>query len=96
MRLTMNDQHRPEVVRRELEVACAHLSPDHAHICPAEVWKALLSGRLDDELVAAEWGDSHERRRLHRNDDARLAFDAAAAALVLPGPWLVPWAPQAA
>lgn len=96
MRITMSTHHRPHVVRRELETACAALSPDGAHICAAEVWKAILSGRLDDALVAEQWGTTDERRRLHPDDDARLAFDAAAAALVVPGPWLVPLEPWAA
>lgn len=91
MRLTMTTGIDAGLLQRELVDACSAMRPDDGFLCPRAIFKALLAGTLDDAVVAAQWGTLEERRRLHPNDEARLAFDAAAAALVLPGPWFVPF-----
>lgn len=96
MRLTMHKGIDPALLQQALIDACAHLSPPGGFLCPRQVYRALLSGALDDAVVAEQWGEAGERRRLHRNDESRLAFDAAVVASVLPGPWLVPFEPWAA
>jgi hypothetical protein len=96
MRLIMSNHIDPQRLQRALVDACGALSPDDGYLCPRQVYRALLSGALDDAVVAEQWGAVGERRRLHRHDESRLAFDAAVVASVLPGPWFVPWEPWAA
>lgn len=96
MRLTMTTGLDAGLLQRELVDACSAMTPDGGFLCPRAIFKALLAGTLDDAVVAAQWGTLEERRRLQPHDEARLAFDAAAAALVLPGPWFVPFEPAAA
>lgn len=96
MRLTMHKGIDPTLLQQALVDACAHMRTDDGYLCPRQVFRALLSGALDDAVVAGQWGRLDERRRLHRNDETRLAFDAAVVASVLPGPWFVPYEPWAA
>ena len=96
MRLTMHKGIDPALLQQALVDACAHMSPPGGYLCPRHVYRALLSGALDDAVVAEQWGTEDERRRLHRNDESRLAFAAAVVASVLPGPWFVPFEPWAA
>ena len=91
MRLTVHKEIDPELLQQALVDACAHMRGDEGYLCPRQVYRALLAGALDDAVVAQQWGTVEERRRLHRHDEHRLAFDAAVVASVLPGPWLVPW-----
>ena len=96
MRLTMHKGTDPQLLQEALVDACAHMRTDEGYLCPRQVFRALLSGALDDAVVAEQWGSLEERRRLHRHDEHRLAFDAAVVASVLPGPWFVPYEPWAA
>ena len=82
----------PYRVRWELAAACAAFAPNEegALLDPEAVWRALLEGVLDEQVVEAEWGTRTERRTAWRGDEERqLAFDAAAVASATAGPWWV-------
>jgi hypothetical protein len=98
-RLTIDEGIDPVQLRWEIAQACSIIGPDdHARmLCSEQVWRALISGRLNEQIAEDHWGRLEEREKAHKYRTVeRLAMDCAVIASFTDGPWWVPMFPLAA
>ena len=96
MILTIPDGIDPVVLRWEVSNACASIAPDDNNrmLCPEQVWRALITGKLNEAIAENHWGSLQERQKAHLGRTVkRIAMDAAVIASCTDGPWWIRFLP---
>lgn len=98
-RLVIDKGIDPVQLRWEVSQACASIAPDEngRMLCAEQVWRGLISGRLNEQIAEDHWGRLEEREKAHGfRSTQRLAMDCAVIASFTDGPWWIPMLPLVA